>query len=146
MAEVLGIVSSVITVIETAGKLGSSAIKLKQLWDEVQYVPESIKRQMQHLDMLTPVLEDMEYEFQQTRNMVRNDRTARRSLENCRKVVSDLEELVEDMQSQVTGAKKGRRTTAKFKVTLKKAVVQEYHERLGSALQLLAMSQQTYLL
>ncbi|KAH8674930.1 hypothetical protein BGZ61DRAFT_520818 [Ilyonectria robusta] len=145
MAEVLGIVSSVITVIETAGKLGSSAIKLKQLWDEVQYVPESIKRQMQHLDMLTPVLEDMEYEFQQTRNMVRNDRTARRSLENCRKVVSDLEELVEDMQSQVTGAKKGRRTTAKFKVTLKKAVVQEYHERLGSALQLLAMSQQTYL-
>ncbi|KAH6970839.1 hypothetical protein BKA56DRAFT_735659 [Ilyonectria sp. MPI-CAGE-AT-0026] len=145
MAEVLGIVSSVITVIETAGKLGSSAIKLKQLWDEVQDVPDSIKRQMQHLDMLTPVLEDMEYEFQQTRNMVRNDRTARRSLENCRKVIADLEELVEDMQSQVTGAKKGRRTTAKFKVTLKKAVVQEYHERLGSALQLLAMSQQTYL-
>ncbi|KAH6990288.1 hypothetical protein EDB80DRAFT_168178 [Ilyonectria destructans] len=145
MAEVLGIVTSVITVIETAGKLGTSAIKLKQLWDEVQDVPESIKRQMQHLDMLTPVLEDMEYEFQQTRNMVRNDRTARRSLENCRKVVADLEELVEDMQSQVTGAKKGRRTTAKFKVTLKKAVVQQYHERLGSALQLLAMSQQTYL-
>ncbi|KAF7551813.1 hypothetical protein G7Z17_g4739 [Cylindrodendrum hubeiense] len=146
MAEVLGIVSSVITVIETAGKLGTSAIKLKQLWDEVQDVPESIKRQMQHLDMIAPVLEDMEDEFQQTRNMVRSDRAAIRSLEYCRRAVTDLETLVEDMQLQVATAKKGKRTVAKFKVTLKKGVLQQYYERLGSALQLLNLSQQTYLM
>ncbi|KAH7127640.1 hypothetical protein EDB81DRAFT_889432 [Dactylonectria macrodidyma] len=126
MAEILGIVSSVITVVETAGKLGSSAIKLKRLWDEVQDVPRD--------------------EFQQTRNMVRSDRAAIRSLEYCRRAVTELEGLVEDMQLQVTNAKKGRRTIAKFKVVIKKSMLEQFHERLGSALQLLSIAQQTYLI
>jgi hypothetical protein len=35
MAEILGIVSSCITIVEVAGKLGSRALRLKRLWDEV---------------------------------------------------------------------------------------------------------------
>ncbi|KAK7414794.1 hypothetical protein QQX98_006396 [Neonectria punicea] len=146
MAELLGVVSSAITIVETAGKLVSSAIALKRLWDEVQDVPDSIRRQMQHLEMLVPVLEDMEDEFRQTRNMLRNDRAAIRSLEYCRKAMEELEVLTRDMQMQVTAARKGKRTLAKFKVTLKKGVIQQCHERLASTLQLLALSQQTYLM
>ncbi|KPM44816.1 hypothetical protein AK830_g1758 [Neonectria ditissima] len=146
MAELLGVVSSAITIVETAGKLVSSAITLKRLWDEVQDVPDSIRRQMLQLEMLVPVLEGMEDEFQQTRNMLRNDRAAIRSLEYCRKAMEELEGLTQDMQLQITTARKGKRTLAKFKVTLKKGVVQQCQERLGSTLQLLALSQQTYLI
>ncbi|KAH7131442.1 hypothetical protein B0J13DRAFT_626526 [Dactylonectria estremocensis] len=105
MAEIPRIVTGVITVVETVGKLGSSAIKLKQLWDEVQDVLESIKR-----------------------------------------VVTELEGLVEDMQLQVASANKGKRTIAKFRVAIKKDALEQFHKRLGSALQLLSIAQQTYLI
>lgn len=46
MAELLGI----ITVVETAGKVGSSILKLKRLWDEVKDVPQSIRALMDELE------------------------------------------------------------------------------------------------
>jgi hypothetical protein len=42
MAEILGLASSIITVVGVAGKLGISTIRLKRLWGEVQDVPASI--------------------------------------------------------------------------------------------------------
>ncbi|KAK7429317.1 hypothetical protein QQZ08_004129 [Neonectria magnoliae] len=90
--------------------------------------------------MLVPMLEEIEDEFQ------RSDRAAIRNLEYCRKAMYELEGLTRDMQVQVTAARKGKRTLAKFKVTLKKGVIQQCQERLASTLQLLVLLQQTYLI
>lgn len=146
MAEILGLASSIITLVGVAGKLGTSTVRLKRLWDEVQDVPDSIRRCIDHLELLAPAIEEMDNEFQQTRHMVQNDKAAKRSLEYSRKAVETLETLVRDMESQITATRKRKRFVAQFKVIIKKDVMEEHQRQLNSALQLVSLSQQTYLM
>ncbi|KAG5813708.1 hypothetical protein H9Q74_003811 [Fusarium xylarioides] len=93
MAEILGLASSIITIVEVAGKLGTKTIRLKRLWDEVQDVPASIQRCIEQLEILAPAIEEMDHEFERTRTMIRNDSAAKRSLEYSRKAVETLDTL-----------------------------------------------------
>ncbi|KAJ4018328.1 hypothetical protein NW752_005443 [Fusarium irregulare] len=146
MAEILGLASSIITVVGVAGKLGTSTIRLKRLWDEVQDVPASVQRCIEHLELLAPALEEMDNEFQRITTMVQNDSAAKRSLEYSRKAVAALESLVRSLETQLTTAKKGRRLVAQLKVRMKKEVIEEHQQQLQSVLQLVTLSQQTYLI
>ncbi|KAJ4013732.1 hypothetical protein NW766_005971 [Fusarium irregulare] len=146
MAEILGLASSIITVVGVAGKLGTSTIRLKRLWDEVQDVPASVQRCIEHLELLAPALEEMDNEFQRITTMVQNDSAAKRSLEYSRKAVAALESLVRSLETQLTTAKKGRRLVAQLKVRMKKEVIEEHQQQLQSVLQLVTLSQQTYLM
>lgn len=112
----------------------------------MQDVPESIRRCIDHLELLAPAIEDMDNEFQQTRHMVQNDNAAKRSLEYSRKAVETLETLVRDMESQITATRKRKRFVAQFKVMIKKEMIEEHQRQLDSALQLVSLSQQTYLM
>ncbi|RBA20931.1 hypothetical protein FPRO05_08378 [Fusarium proliferatum] len=146
MAEILGLASSIITIVEVAGKLGTNAIRLKRLWDEVQDVPASIQRCIEHLEILAPAIEEMDHEFEKTRNMIQNDSAAKRSLEYSRKAVETLDTLVRDMETQISAAKTSKRLVAQLKVRIKRDVIEDHQLRLTSALQLLSLSQQTYLI
>ncbi|KAM5341531.1 hypothetical protein ACJ41O_014562 [Fusarium nematophilum] len=146
MAEVLGLVSSVITVVQVAGKLGTSAFKLKRLWDEVHDVPASIRRCLEELELLAPALEDIDTEFQRTRHIVQQDRAAQRSLEYARKAMEKLEGMAEDMQKQIESARKHKKFLVQLKVRLKKDMIDEQQQQLQHALRLLSMSQNTYMM
>ncbi|SCN93857.1 unnamed protein product [Fusarium fujikuroi] len=146
MAEILGLASGIITIVEVAGKLGTNTIRLKRLWDEVQDVPASIQRCIEQLEILAPAIEEMDQEFEKTRNMIQNDSAAKRSLEYSRKAVETLNTLVRDMETQMTAAKTSRRLVAQLKVRIKRDVIEDHQQRLKSALQLLSLSQQTYLI
>lgn len=144
MAEILGIFSSVITVVEVAGKIGPKMMALKRLWDEVQDIPETINDQMKQIEILCPILDDIEVEFSKTREFLQNDTMAQKSFDYCRRAVSELESLTERLQAQITSAKKRKRTVAKFRVTLKKNLIEEHQRKLNNALWLLTLSQNTY--
>ncbi|KAK6065684.1 carboxylesterase [Seiridium cupressi] len=58
MAEALGAVASGIAVAQVAGTAGSAIWKLKQLWDEVEDVPEIINDLIEQLGCLDPSLWD----------------------------------------------------------------------------------------
>jgi DNA repair ATPase RecN len=146
MAEILGLASSIITIVEVAGKLGTNTIRLKRLWDEVQDVPASIQRCIEQLEILAPAIEEMDHEFEKTRNMIRHDSAAKRSLEYSRKAVETLDTLVRDMETQISAGKDCRRLVAQLKVRIKRDVIEDHQHRLTSALQLLSLSQQTYLM
>nr|RBQ98495.1 hypothetical protein FVER53263_20609 [Fusarium verticillioides] len=146
MAEILGLASSIITIVEVAGKLGTNTIRLKRLWDEVQDVPASIQRCIEQLEILAPAIEEMDHEFEKTRNMIRNDSAAKRSLEYSRKAVETLDTLIRDMEAQINAAKASRRLIVQLKVRIKRDVIEDHQHRLTSALQLLSLSQQTYLI
>ncbi|SCV52682.1 uncharacterized protein FFB14_12731 [Fusarium fujikuroi] len=146
MAEILGLASSIITIVEVAGKLGTNTIRLKRLWDEVQDVPASIQRCIEQLEILAPAIEEMDREFEKTRNMIQNDSAAKRSLEYSRKAVETLDTLVRDMETQISAAKTSKRLVAQLKVRIKRDVIEDHQLRLTSALQLLSLSQQTYLI
>ncbi|EXL77855.1 hypothetical protein FOPG_07766 [Fusarium oxysporum f. sp. conglutinans race 2 54008] len=146
MAEILGLASSIITIVEVAGKLGTNTIRLKRLWDEVQDVPASIQRCIEQLEILAPAIEEMDHEFEKTRNMIQNDSAAKRSLKYSQKAVETLDTLVRDMETQISAAKTSRRLVAQLKVRMKRDVIEDHQQRLTSALQLLSLSQQTYLI
>ncbi|KAG7435089.1 hypothetical protein Forpi1262_v004658 [Fusarium oxysporum f. sp. raphani] len=93
MAEILGLASSIITIVEVAGKLGTNTIRLKRLWDEVQDVRASIQRCIEQLEILAPAIEEMDHEFEKTRNMIQNDSAAKRSLKYSQKAVETLDTL-----------------------------------------------------
>ncbi|EXL91638.1 hypothetical protein NOF04DRAFT_16674 [Fusarium oxysporum II5] len=146
MSEILGLASSNITIVEVAGKLGTNTIRLKRLWDEVQDVPVSIQMCIEQLEILAPAIDEMESEFEKTRNMIQNDSASKRSLEYSRKAVQTLDTLVRDMESQISAARTSRRLVVQLKVRIKKDVIEDHQQRLTSALQLLSLSQQTYLI
>ncbi|KAI8166403.1 hypothetical protein K4K54_008344 [Colletotrichum sp. SAR 10_86] len=149
MAEVLGVVSSAIAVAELAGKFGLSVMKLKQLWDEIQDIPEEMNRIMRQLEILKPVLAGMEADFvQQQRHKVYSNSATNlhASIEYCRDAVNDLESLAEDLQARISTAKRSRRNITKLKVSFKKEDIRKYQERIGWALHLISLSQQSYMM
>ncbi|KAI8680351.1 hypothetical protein NCS57_00315600 [Fusarium keratoplasticum] len=146
MAEVLGVVSSIIAIVGVAGKLGTSTFKLKRLWDEVQDVPTNIQRCIEQLEILAPAIQDMESEFERTREMVQNDTAAKRSLEYSQKAMDTLDALIKDMEGRIESARRGKKLLTQLKVRLKKDVLEEHQQRLQFALQLVSLSQQTYLI
>ncbi|KAM6532779.1 hypothetical protein FALCPG4_005829 [Fusarium falciforme] len=146
MAETLGVVSSIIAIVGVAGKLGTSTFKLKRLWDEVQDVPTNIQRCIEQLEILAPAIQEMESEFEQTREMVQNDTAAKRSLEYSQKAMDTLEALIRDMEGRIESARKSKKLLTQLKVRLRKDVLEEHQQRLQFALQLVSLSQQTYLI
>ncbi|EXK77594.1 hypothetical protein FOQG_17702 [Fusarium oxysporum f. sp. raphani 54005] len=121
MAEILGLASSIITIVEVAGKLGTNTIRLKRLWDEVQDVRASIQRCIEQLEILAPAIEEMDHEFEKTRNMIQNDSAAKRSLKYSQKAVETLDTLVRDMETQISAAKTSRRLVAQLKCFISRA-------------------------
>ncbi|KAJ0165384.1 hypothetical protein CTA2_11427 [Colletotrichum tanaceti] len=86
----------------------------------------------------------MEAEFSQRTHRVRHDSAANLSMEYCQQAVGELDALAEELQARISAARRSRRSIAKLKVTFKKEQIQGYQEKIRFALQLLALSQQTY--
>ncbi|KAK6226413.1 hypothetical protein QIS74_02460 [Colletotrichum tabaci] len=144
MAEVFGVVVSALTVAEMAGKFGASIVKLKKLWDEVQDVPNEIAHLFRQLEILRPVLAEMEAEFSQRTHRVHHDSAANLSMEYCQQAVGELDALAEELQSRINAARRSRRHITKLKVTFKREQIQAYQEKIRFAMQLLTSSQQSY--
>ncbi|KAK1977449.1 hypothetical protein LZ30DRAFT_258666 [Colletotrichum cereale] len=146
MAEVFGVVVSALTVAGMVSKFSTSIFKLRQLWDEVQDAPEDIRQRIRQLAIVKPMLEEMEAGLRDDgQHRIRDSGAAGLSLEYCRQAADELELLAEDLQGRISRAKRSR-GLVKLKVTLKKDVLKRYHERIQFALQLLALSQHTYII
>ncbi|EXF83553.1 hypothetical protein CFIO01_00695 [Colletotrichum fioriniae PJ7] len=141
MAEAFGVVVSAFTVVEIAGKLGSSAIKLKKLWNEAQNVPHEISQLVEQVDILNTILTEMDRELSQAG--AASIGTSDASLRCCQQVANELEILVTDLQEQILTAKKSRRSITKLRVTLKKDLIQSCQQKLQFALHMALLSQNT---
>lgn len=144
MAEILGVVSSVIAIVGVAGKLGAGAVKLKKLWDQVQDVPTSIQFCLEELSLLAAELVETEEAVQQTHSMVQKDAAGRRSLDHCRKAMEELENMAKDIQKQIEVAKRGKRTIAMIKARLRQSVLEEHQRRLDITLRHVSTCLQLY--
>ncbi|KAF4996336.1 hypothetical protein FDECE_12480 [Fusarium decemcellulare] len=146
MAEVVGLISGVITIVQVAGRLGSSTLSLKRLWDEVQNAPRSIQRHLDQLEILAPAINEIRAEYQHPKSIMRHDSAAYRSLEYCQKAVETLEASITDMKQQINSERREKRLISRLKVRLKEDTIQEHRQQLHSALELVSLSQHTYLI
>lgn len=144
MAELIGVVSSAITIAQVAHHVGPKILALRKLWDEVKDVPEAINRQMTHLEMVFLVLDNMENEVLQSCEAIRDDPAAKHCLVFCRQAVEELESLIRQLENQISSAKGRWRTVAKYRVVLKKHLIEDCQHKLGYAIHLVTMSQQMH--
>ncbi|KAK1688432.1 hypothetical protein BDP55DRAFT_655910 [Colletotrichum godetiae] len=141
MAEVFGVVVSAFTVVEIAGKLGSSTIKLKKLWDEVQEVPSEMNQLVGMVDILNATLTELDRAFDKAGDP--NFGTLDVSLNWCQQAATDLDTLATDLQQQIATAKRFRRRITKLKVTFKKDLIRSCEQKVQTALQILSLSLST---
>lgn len=146
MAEVFGVVAGAITIGGLTRRLATSVLALKRLWDEVRDAPETIKILIKNLELVKTVLSGMEMEFLTLDGTVLNEHAVNLSMNYCHQALRDLELLVEDMHCQLTSTRKLKRNFAKLRVPIKKESIRNYQDRLQYALQILSLSQQSYVM
>ncbi len=148
MAEVLGVVASGIAVAQVATTLGSAVVRLKALWEEVREVPERIADLMEQIDCLDPALWEAERLLSENELPAElwTDISARRSAEYCRKALRKLTALIDDLSAKIHSPKSPTRKIGRFRAVLKKDTLNILESRLESAVRLLQLAQQGYIM
>jgi hypothetical protein len=151
MTEIVGVVASSIALVEVAGKVGGRSLALKRLWDEVHEVLETIACLMREIEILDPMLAEMENEFAPRSPDGRptmdswNNTSARLSLAYCRQATADLDGLLRDLSADLNAPRRRKRGRAKIKVILEKETLRKFQDRLQTVVRLLSLAQQSYL-
>ncbi|KAM0332045.1 hypothetical protein ACHAQA_002314 [Verticillium albo-atrum] len=150
MAEVLGIVTGSIALLEVASRLGGRVLKLKQLLDEVQEIPETIRDLLEQMEVVDSMLAQMDGHLNpsaatsSTWPMLQNDTFAIQSFEYCRRTNNELAKLIDDLSADIAASKRSKRGLAKAKVYLKKDSMERCEKRMQKALFLVQLAQTSY--
>ncbi|KPM35107.1 hypothetical protein AK830_g11469 [Neonectria ditissima] len=143
MAEVVGLVASSFTLLEIAEKVTSGLFRLKRLWDEVKDVPETIGDILARLDVLLPVVVEIEKDFRDGSISAGNS-AQNLSLSYSQNAINELTFVIDDLSRNIESAKRFRRNSARVKVVLKKETLSKYEKKLEWAIQLLLLAQQLH--
>ncbi|EFZ01527.1 hypothetical protein MAA_02756 [Metarhizium robertsii ARSEF 23] len=90
MAEVVGLVASVVTL----GERTTKVVKLKSLWDKVRNVPEDIQSQLDELEALNILITEVEAEAAAEQDALRDTPAGALSLRYCKKAAKELEDVI----------------------------------------------------
>lgn len=148
MAEVISIVASGIAISQLSHITGSTVLKLKQLWNEVEGAHEVIEDLMAQIDCLDPTLWEAEHTFSQEAlpSSLWNDTAAKNSAKYCRIALQKLTSNVNDLSTQIRSAKRYRRKFGAVKVVLKRAQLKDLENKLENAVRVLSIAQGGYLM
>ena len=147
MAEALSVAASGIAIAQVTGQVGKSVLKLKKLLDEIRDVPDDIDDLMQQIECLDPALFEAETSFNDTGlpSILWNDAAAKRSTAYCRSALKALTELVDDLSHHMQHSRGLHRKIGAVKIVLKKDMLKKLEKRLESAVRMLTLAQQSYL-
>lgn len=148
MAEPLSIVASGIAVVQATVGLGTAISKLRNFWDEVREVPETIRLLLEKVEIIECTLSCIETSLKNGRlqRLVEDDVLLQRSVQHCRKANETLSDLIGNLNKDIESSRKLHRTVKKMKVLLKKDTMTLYEERLRDAVQLMSMARQGYMM
>lgn len=141
--EALGAVASIIAITEAVGKLGKQAIALKKLCDQVKEIPQTLQDHIDEMDRLVSVLDQMGDDLATASKFAIESRAAQQCLLYCRQAASNLEDLIMKLHAQVNAVDKKHsmgQTIIKFKVRLKKNLVDDLERKLEKSLRLLGLA------
>lgn len=149
MAVVLGTVSSAFAVAELGVKAGSTLLKLRELWKEVQDVPEKIRHLMRQIGIYEPLLAEFD-QYLEVDPVAAGGAVAMASSPGlvdvsmkgkassyCREALTDLQDLVNDLSQGISSAERKKRGIGRVKVVLKKDDLNKFQSRLDRAFGLL---------
>ncbi|KAI1332428.1 hypothetical protein F5Y16DRAFT_357765 [Xylariaceae sp. FL0255] len=145
MAEALGVAASGIAVAQIATQVGASIIKLKRLWNELKDVPSSILDLLDQIDCLNSTLWEVANQ-PGLHPVTWDNEITNRSAEYCRKALDALTEHVDELTIHLNKPRKLQQRIAQVKVLLKKDQLLLVERRLQNAVNMLTLTQQSYLI
>ncbi|KAI0534222.1 hypothetical protein GGR58DRAFT_65952 [Xylaria digitata] len=148
MAEIIGLIGSIVALNELAGKISACILALKNLLNEIKDVSSKLSAIMREIEILEPIVEGMSREFNDGNNILANwnDATVLLSIEYCEKALGDLTSVLGDLVQETNTPKKLKRYKAAMKTIIKKDVLERCHTRLQSAVRFLSLTQQWYII
>ncbi|TGJ79237.1 hypothetical protein E0Z10_g9523 [Xylaria hypoxylon] len=145
MAEIIGLIGSIVALNGLAGKLSKSILALKSLLNEIQDVSSKLSAIMREIEILEPIVEGMSREFSDDNKLANwNDASVLLSIEHCEKALDDLAIVLGDLVQETNAPNKLKRYNATIKIIIKKDVLDRCHTSLQSAVRLLSLTQQWY--
>ncbi|KAF7552931.1 hypothetical protein G7Z17_g4000 [Cylindrodendrum hubeiense] len=143
MAELVGLVASSFTLLEVADKFTNGIFQLKRLWGQVKDVPETIREILARLDVLLPIVIEIEKDFGKGA-AISGSSAAVLSLSYCQNAINELTSIIDDLSHNVESVERFKRNVARVKVVLKKDTLAKYERKLEWAIQLLLLAQQLH--
>ncbi|KUJ20769.1 uncharacterized protein LY89DRAFT_730785 [Mollisia scopiformis] len=140
MAEILGLVSSGLSVASIAIQISDSVLKLKEFWSSVKDAPEDIKYLVDEIDTLGLILTDIGNNERRRDSSLVGFASARKCLALCQKGSRILEEVANDLEDKIGN----KRRVGAFRAALKIGMVEKLRDRLKNAQFMLMLSNQTY--
>ncbi|KAK8113487.1 hypothetical protein PG984_014013 [Apiospora sp. TS-2023a] len=140
MAEVVGLVASVIGITELAAKIVKISFKVKDLLEQVSNVPQELQRHLDQIRLVSPLLA----------NHINDDGPpALRgalgvAIMQCQQAADDLETIAAELHAQVHEGGRARRKLRAAGIVLQKDVLASHEKRMSSAMQMLMMACQMY--
>jgi hypothetical protein len=146
MTELIRVVASGISIGTLAAQIAASITKLKSYWDQIQEAPEDIASLVEEIEDLYLLLADIEDD--QRRNpisrLLLDGTTASRCLDHCKRGADRLNELAEELASDIQNSSRLKQKWASAKVVLKNDKLEKYRSKLERTIRLLSLSHQCY--
>ncbi|KAI0550793.1 hypothetical protein F4679DRAFT_541451 [Xylaria curta] len=148
MAELVGVVASIIPFIQLVEKISACVLALKGLLTEIKDVSSKLSAMMREVEILEPIVEAMRREFNVDNYKLStwNDDTALLAIEYCKKALDDLNSVLADLVEGIGSARKLKRYKAIIKTIIDGDVLDRCHTRLQSAVHFLSLTQQWHII
>lgn len=144
--EALGAGASVIAFVQAASAIAKCIVKAKQLWDHLKDIPRELSELIEDVEAFEACFQDIEAQFNDPRipKSVWDDGTAKRSLHHCKRALKILEDLVNDLSTQIEAKKGFKKKVVLVKAHTKQELLTRYQNRLERCVQYLNMSAYSY--
>jgi hypothetical protein len=143
MAEVLGVVASVVAVAQLAGELVVTAQKLYAFWVGVKGAPKQVGDALKEIQLVGKIIAGMGVEEQNGFGGDRED-IVWEALSYCREVMEEFGYLLGKLGMDMASRKAGKRQWASLKVFLKSQVLSELEGKFERAKSLLGLAVDFY--
>lgn len=140
MAEVLGIVGSVIGIGQLAGTIIATGTKLSGILKDVQDIPDEVSIRLEQLHMLSLSLQQSEGAGISPFHPMHNAR------EHCQKCLSGLTSMLEEITDRLERHSGVRRKASVVRHILRKDELAKVERRLSHSVELLTIANQMYMM
>ncbi|KAF0322981.1 hypothetical protein GQ607_009744 [Colletotrichum asianum] len=146
MAEILGLASGVIAVVDMTTKVGGASIKLKRLWDEVNEVPSVLLQKAELVQGLDELFDQAERQLatQTLPALYNNKILLQKSTTKARSILAELQVMIDGLLEQSTVGRRYKRKIGSTKVVLRKSEIKSLDAKLDEALTHFQMAQSLY--
>lgn len=147
MAEVIGVVSGAIAFATVVIQLGRSIATLKDFCDQLNDSPDEIRRLIREIEIYGLILTDIDEDLSQESGLIplRNSKHIRQCLDLCKEASENLASLCANISQDTRPLKNLRQVYKSTRLVMKRGKIEKYSARLQKVIQLLMLSQQSYL-